>query len=768
MRHVIRTAAAGLAAALTAVLVPVAQAGAEEPPAPRVDLRVLVVDDGGPAVDAIGSALDDAGTPYTTVDLTDAGRPTVDADFLGDTVDGRPRARYQGVVLPGENPFGADSPETAALAAYEREFGVRQVDAYTYANPAVGLNWARDPGYAGPLDGRTARVTAAGKAGPFGYLEGGVPFEDNDPRIDESYGYLAVPLADPPEGAVFTPYVEMTVPGTEAKGSLVGEYVHDGRSELVVTFAYNRYQTQYRLLARGIVAWLTGGVHLGVDRNHFAVHVDDVLAADDRWNTELNCTPGDVDCGEAGEGVESDPIRMTAADAEYAARWSADRGLTLDLAFNGGGSVAHRAENGGADPLADRLLADRDDHRWINHTYDHPFLGCVQDTTVVPWRCATDEDGNTVWTSREFIAAQIEDNLVWATAHHLEVDPSELVTGEHSGLVTLPQQPVDNPDLAPALADNGVAWLASDSSRESRQRAVGPALTVPRHPMNIFYNAGRTVEQVDEYNWIYTRASDGGSGICETAPNTTCLDAPLDVPAGYESHIVPLEARIALRHVLSNDPRPHFVHQSNLAEDRIAYPALNRILDDYDDLFADNAPLVNLPMRDIGEEMARRTAWRGALDGGNVTAHRTGDTVTVVAPAGVDVPVTVPEGTTRRVDGTGRSVGEAYAGLRTGWVDADAGEQRVTFDLGGAPTPPPNPEGPKEPEGPEGPVDRCLPELPRFPELVDLLDLLEELCGRLTAEAERFTTPDGKPRTPVGVLEPVPYGPGDTTVRTGG
>ena len=76
----------------------------------------------------------------------------------------------------------------------------------------------------------------------------------------------------------------------------MGEYRHDGRRELVVTFVYNQYQQQFRLLARGIVEWMTGGVHLGASRNYFAVHVDDVFAADDRWNSELNCTPGDVDC----------------------------------------------------------------------------------------------------------------------------------------------------------------------------------------------------------------------------------------------------------------------------------------------------------------------------------------------------------------------------------------------------------------------------------------------------------------------------------------
>ncbi|MEV5316033.1 hypothetical protein AB0L27_36580, partial [Streptomyces sp. NPDC052610] len=399
-----------------------------------------------------------------------------------------------------------------------------------------------------------------GRSGPFVYLVGPVPFEDNSPTVGESYAYLSTPTA----GADFTTYVDAPIPGSAKRGSLVGEYRHDGRRELVVTFVYNQYQQQFRLLARGIVEWMTGGVHLGASRNYFAVHVDDVFAADDRWNSTLNCTPGDVDCTDPN--ATPDPIRMTAADVDHAVAWQRERGFTLDFAYNGAGSVDHREDNGGADPLADRLVARRGEFRWINHTYTHAFLGCEQDTTVVPWRCATNADGSTKWVSRNDVSDEIAHNRVWGELAGLPLDDDELVTGEHSGLRVLPQQTADNPNLALALADNGITWLASDNSREPDQRRVGPATTVPRYPMNIFYNAGRAAEQVDEYNWIYTSRAQGGSGICEDNPaTTTCLPAPLDLTTGYQEHIVPLERRIALGHVLANDPKPHFIHPSNLA-----------------------------------------------------------------------------------------------------------------------------------------------------------------------------------------------------------
>ncbi len=657
MKRKFHTSALIAGALIAAIGLPAGAAHADT--TPRIDLRVLVVSDGGPSTDAIAAELDVAGTPYTEIDLTEADRPVIDADLLADTVDGRPRAKYQAVVLPSDNPFPAGSPEMAALVDYERTYDVPQVDAYTYARPEAGLKYPIEGGYAGSVDGVRAKVTAAGKAGPFGYLQDEVPFEDNSPTVGESYAYLSTPVT----GADFTTYVDAAIPGTTKRGSLVGEYRHDGRRELVVTFVYNQYQQQFRLLARGIVEWMTGGIHLGASRNYFSVHVDDVFAADDRWNTELNCTPGDVDCPD-GAGTP-DPIRMTPQDVTYAADWQASRNFTLDMAYNGAGSVEHRQDNGGADPLADEFIAERDEFRWINHTYTHAFLGCEQDTSVVPWRCATEADGSVRWVSRNAIVDEIATNRVWGEQSGLPLHNDELVTGEHSGMKVLPQQTADNPNLALALADTDISWLASDNSREPQQRQVGPSITVPRYPMNVFYNAGRAAEQVDEYNWIYTARAQGGSGICEDNPATsTCLDEPLDTATGYADYIVPLEIRTALGHVLAGDPRPHFIHQSNLAEDRIAYPVLNGVLDTYAALFTADTPVVNPRMKDIGVELQRRADWRAALNDGQVTAYRIGDTVTVEAPDGVAVAATMPTGTTL----AGAAFGDAYAGGRSGWT----------------------------------------------------------------------------------------------------
>ncbi|MEV7924332.1 hypothetical protein [Kitasatospora sp. NPDC088779] len=696
---------------------------------PRIDLTILVIDDGGPSVAAITAELKNQGTPYKVVNLNDTNRPIINSAFLSDTVNGQPRGKYQGIVLPNENPFPNSAAEMTAIAGYEAAFGIRQIDAYTFASPAVGLNYAVNPGYYGTLDGFQGATTTAGTSGPFGYLKGSVPFEDNDPTVSESYGYLATPLANLPAGASFVPLVDAAIPSTTSRGSLVGEYTHDGRKELVVTFVYNQYQQQYRLLARGMVDWITQGVHLGYDRNYFAAHVDDVFLADDRWDTVLKCTPGDVTCP-PGTPDTASPIRMTPDDAQHLKQWQTANNFTLDMVFNGGGSEDWKADHQTTvDPTANQMIADQNSYRWVNHTYTHPYLGCVQDVTVVPWRCTKDSSGKTVWTDQNTISGQIKDNFDWAAKNGLKVDPQALVTGEHSGLLTAPQETSDNPNLAPALAANGIKFTGSDASREPAQRTVGSStLTVPRYPMNVFYNAGTAKEEADEYNWIYTSKANGGSGVCENNANSTCLTQPLDVNTGFQSYIVPLEARIDLGHVLSNDPRPHFIHQSNLSEDRILYPVLEKILGTYRSLHADNTPIVNLGEREIGLEFQRRAAWNSAISAGQVTGYRVGNTITVNAPAGVQVQATMPTGTSQKLVIGSTAFGSSYAGTLSGWVSPGTLQSSVSLQLPSAGT-------------------------PAAPAAV---------APGVAAKSVPAPAPADKKVVPQGVATPVPVGPSDT------
>ena len=396
-------------------------------------------------------------------------------------------------------------------------------------------------------------------------------FEDNAADVVESDGFPATPLPnDPVAGSTFDPVL------TSDKGTLAGVYTKGGRSELVLNFSYNSNQQQFRLLAHGIVTWLTKGIHLGYQRNYFAVHVDDVFLPDSRWSIEGNCTPGE-NC--ATPDITTPEIRMVPADVTRAVQWQQEQGFTLDILYNGGGSVQEVAEKG-SDPPATSFVANKAKFRWANHTYEHPYMGCVQDYSVMPGAHINTTCVVQYMTKAE-IVAQINQNKTWANQKGLPIEAGELVTGEHSGMRILPQQPADNPNLAPALTQTGVTSLGSDNSRDPLQRKIGSALTVPRHPINVYFNVAKVAEEVDEYNWIYTSRANGGSGICEDNPATTTCVAPLDLETGYTEKIIPQETRIALSHVLNNDPRPHYVHQSNLAEDRILYPMLDSILNGY-------------------------------------------------------------------------------------------------------------------------------------------------------------------------------------------
>jgi hypothetical protein len=654
----------------------------------KVLLRSLVVSSGDPATIALATELDREGIPYTLVNVATAGRPAVDDAFLADAATGT--GRYQAVFLPNQAGGGLSAAEMTSLATYETAYGVRQVNGYDWPTAAMGLN---APSFSGALDGGSVTVTADGLAGPFSYLKGTLGIEDVDPAVTESYGYLATPSTTLAAGQTFTPLLTATPPpaaGSTASGVVAGVYAHDGREELVLPVSFNQNMQWFNEIAPGLVSWATRGIHLGYQRNYFNVQVDDVFLPDSRWSVAGNCTPGD-NCVDST--VTSADVRMSTTDVANLVNWQNTRGYKLDMVFNGGGAELAKAPVAGettSDPAANAaLLAAQAQFRWINHTYTHQFLGCTQIAPTVTgqtWHCATtatetprqdpeipsDPSGGLYWDSQAGITQQVGDNITWAKTNGLtNFDAAELVTGEHSGLATLPQQATDNPFLAPALAALGVRYTASDASRETDSRLVagGTTATVPRHPMNIFYNAGTYQDEVDEYNWIYTSAANGGGDICTANPTTSTCITPLDASseaaakASFDSYLQPIEVRNALKFVLTNDPRPFYAHQSNLAEDGILYPVLNGILDTYASAYdTTKAPLVQTGLTGQYQALARIKDWRTASAALAGAGDGYVDSTGVHLPAtSVAVPVTVPAGSV----GAGL---EAYAGSLSGWV----------------------------------------------------------------------------------------------------
>jgi hypothetical protein len=648
-------AASGASAARTA---PAASAAA----APRVNLGVLVVTDGNPWVEAIRQQLVSEGVPTTVVNLNDSGRPIITSSYLSGTLaGGTPVGNFQGIVLPNDAPSGLSAAEETALANYESAFSVRQVDAYLYPTANVGLS---PPVYGGSLDGSAATVTAAAKSNGFGYLKGSFSFQGSAGG-SQSYGYLAQPLPNTAT-ATFTPYLTESVPGTSTTATLAGVYNNGGREQLEVGFGYNYYQLQYRYLAHGVADWLTRGVHLGYWRNYLTVDSDDEFNADAEWSQSGKCTPNDTVCP-PGTPVTA-PSRMTPADVSYAASWQKQHKFTLELLYNGGASA--RFQVNGTDPLLAAFQPVASSFWWVNHTYTHQWLGCIQDFTVSPWRCVTDSSGATEWVDSATINGEIVNNTQWAQQHGIPIEADELAPGEYSGLRILPQQPVDNPNLVSAITANGIKWVPLDASREPAMRQIGSALGVPRHPIDVFYNVDTKADETSEYNWIYDSAADGGSGLCQ-ASGTTCLQ-PLSLQTGWTSFILPGQINTMLGAVVQNDPRPFMFHQSNLTGDRLLYPVVNGVLSGYNAVYAASAPIVNQRLSAAGAALHSQDTWAQTSGAGSVSGYVQGNTVTITGPAGTSVPVTVPNST--KVGTTkGAAFGSAYGGEMSAYTTLGSG-----------------------------------------------------------------------------------------------
>ena len=269
-----------VAALLTAGLVTSSAAATTAATLPmRIDLRVLVLEDGSPWVDAIVSELAIEGVPYTAVQLGSVSRSVITDGFLASGDE----AFFQAVVGPDYLLSQLADPERVSLRAFEAKFGVREVDGFNFPNAAVGLN---APGVIGDINGTTATVTAAGKAAGFGYLNGPVPFSIG------SYSYIAEPLAAAslPAGASFSTLVGAGLP-SGATGSLIGDYSNAGVEQLVITAAFSSSLPQFRYVAHGIVTWMTRGVHFGYDRNNFSFNVDDAFNADSSCGTSISTAP---------------------------------------------------------------------------------------------------------------------------------------------------------------------------------------------------------------------------------------------------------------------------------------------------------------------------------------------------------------------------------------------------------------------------------------------------------------------------------------------
>jgi hypothetical protein len=203
----------------------------------------------------------------------------------------------------------------------------------------------------------------------------------------------------------------------------------------------------------------------------------------------------------------------------------------------------------------------------------------------------------------------------------------------------------------------------------------GTARVVPRHPVNIFYNAATDQQELDEYQTLYP----AGSFACPTTCNFR--DVVVQVVSGLFGTL------------MNNDPRPSYVHQTNIigtppsgseespdllppasyvppatctagapctVGDGTLYQAMDPLLYQYNEYFNSSAPIVQLTEQAIANLLAEQQVWSATT---GVSGSIKGNVVTVNNATGSSIWLPL----------TGTSVGSPYAGTQSGWTLAGPG-----------------------------------------------------------------------------------------------
>ena len=581
----------------------------------RVQMRLLLLGLTGaePAFAAWRGWLTHAAVPFDAVACKDLSGPF---SVVTDAGTRNASADYQAVILtdPGLLEVALETPERAAFTRLEASQGLRRLIAYAYPGPEHGLGLPR---WSGPLDDVAAAVTEAGRD-VFGELRGPLPIDPG------SWVYLA----EPEPSADF----ETLVAGPDGT-VLVGVHRRrDGREEMVQTFNTNAVQAQGQALRRGQLAWLTRGAFIGYERHYLPIQVDDVLLGNHSWSVG----------GHRSDRSPGSRVRMTAADAHRAGQWARDRRLRLDLVCNGAGSLGYEHAVGEPDALLAALREQNDAFGWINHTFQHADIDVLDQSEI---------------------EGQIAENVRWARAAGVPLEPAALVTGAHTGLANLAVDPpqAENVHLRAALRAQRIRFVACDASRAYRADSgellapgtpflLGHAVAVPRHPTVLPHDAVTPSQVLDRL-----RAAPDG----QPAPVTSF------------DQVVVAESRRLFGTVLGNDPRPHYFHQSNMigsGDDTpgLLYTLLDAVLARWQTHLADGIPILQPMLGEVGRLLLRLEAWRGLERRGVVRAWRVPDAVEIENRASVAIEVPL----------TGTEVGEPDGVSRSGWVSVAPGMTR--------------------------------------------------------------------------------------------
>lgn len=609
------------------------------PSGAAIDLKLLVLtkqtDDpavigDAPQLEAVKALLDRIGTPYD-VHVYDDVAPTLPALETDD------HARYQGIVLPVSdhrflNPAtGGAIAET--IARYQFKYGVRVASLYTWPGDTGCL---QATGYrdttANPLN---ATLTTGGRT-LFPYLKAGSDAASPLP-VRNAWTYFMSPATPLPSGVSVTPLLQART-SDNANESLIATCRFPNavpragdnptREVLAISFDNNPYLIHSMVLSYGVLNWVTKGVFLGDRHVYLDPQADDIGLPNDSfpyaWGDggwyDVSSTPwtylGDCPSGGVDPSTGTVPCeyRITGLDFGQILAWqnkvrsgTPNAGaVRLNMVFNGQGFTVSRGgegfyppddpatpinENETLDTLTAAAFASSFEFKWTNHTYDHELMEDMSYQQALDGELRPNQ--------------QVRNRFGFS-----KYSRNALVTPEISGLY--------NAEVLRAMADFGISYVVSDSSRPTPpagsdcSRGAWPLPSpnsgkhncvderiyeVPRYPTALFYNVSTPQEWTAEYNHFY-----GANGIDPTG-------------WGYDlsyAEVLDKTSEMLLSYLLTHDLRPLMFHASNMR----AYDGTRSLLGDLLDatLVKYNRYYRNLPIRspglkDTGDLMKRRQVY---------------------------------------------------------------------------------------------------------------------------------------------------------------
>lgn len=609
--------------------------------APTINMRILLVHGNGytdtnasPITEhpynMVKSFLDIVGIPYDTIDLSE-NETISEADLW----DGISHGNYYAIFFTtSDDWWGLPFETREVIAAYERNFGVRQVTWYSIPNPSLnGMQCALvdstcgtgGVGMAGPVD---IWMTAAGQE-VFPYLQSNAEREKLV-LSEQTFGYPALPAAGMDVTPLFLDenlYIAMAIfrPG-------------DGRELLAFTWssyypAKPPINIHARVLPYGIINWATRGIFLGERKVYFVPQPDDVFAWGDGWDSETQTIL-----------VDQQIHRLSPYDLDSLGAWMNDfktnvpnaANFKIEMPFNGLGTEEDRAgypggSLGAVQPgtLTAKALELEQEFIWLNHTYTHANLDTADYNLSY----------NEIMTNNDLAGF----------LNFTDYTTTTLLTGAYSGLA--------NPNVITAAYDLGVRYIHANASVVPTYTNPSPntgipyvsnpeVLLIPRHANNIFYFAVTPQDETEYYNSIYTDATRTYEEIIDTITDQsleTLLDFSINATMFHMNNIIVYTT----------------THTSTIMADFV-----ESLYGKYNALYNDNVPILSLRTQEIGAKMWERMAYDAS---GASAVWTCGDAITLTATGPARIPIT-------GINSPLAVYTETYAGQTISYFDLGAGE----------------------------------------------------------------------------------------------